>query len=66
MTTSAITPNSAAALAAQSDAAHAARTRSEQRKPPIEPLRDPQASSRYAERQAARDEGRGRKLDTDA
>lgn len=68
MTTSAITTNPAAALAAQSEAAAAQRQRDENRKPAIEPPRDSGQASRYAEREreASRAEGRGSKVDKDA
>jgi hypothetical protein len=66
MTTNAITSNPAAALAAQNEAGQVARQQTERKKPPIEAPRESQTSSRYAQRQASRTEGRGRSLDTDA
>ena len=66
MTTSAITTNPAAALAAQAESGQAARASAEQRKPPVDPPRESRDANRYAERKAAQEDGRGRKFDRNA
>ncbi len=66
MTTSAITANPAAVLAAQNEAGAASRAREEKQKPPVEPPKETHRSSRYAERREARAEGRGSRLDREA
>ncbi len=66
MSSGIITVNPAAMLAAQNEAAAAARVKQEQRKPAIKPTKESQRSTRTSQRKTAQDDGRGTQLDREA